>query len=91
VAQAAGYLPASTTITVTSGQALTLPAATLKGGSLDDDGVIDIGDVTLLTANFGLTVPPGDPRADINGDGIVNVQDLAIIGGNYELSGEQPW
>ena len=91
VAQADGYLPASTTVTVTSGQAITLPGTVLKGGNANGDGAINIGDATLVAANFGLAVPPADARADINGDGIVNVQDLAILGSNYGLSGEQPW
>jgi hypothetical protein len=91
VAQAVGYLSASTSINVTSGQTLVLPNVTLKGGSANGDNVVDISDATLVAANFGLTVPPADPRADVNDDGIVNVQDLAILGGNYGLSGDQPW
>jgi hypothetical protein len=90
-ASAAGYLSNSTTVTVTSGQVVALPATTLKGGSVNGDNVIDIGDATLVAANFGLSVPPADSRADINGDGTVNVQDLAILGSNYGLTGNQGW
>jgi len=91
VASAEGYLSKSTMVTVTSGQSVTLPSTILQGGSVNGDDVIDIGDATLVAANFGLTVPPGDARADINDDGIVNVQDLAILGSNYGLSGNQAW
>jgi hypothetical protein len=88
---APGYLTNSTTITATSGQTVTLPITTLKGGNANGNDAIDIGDATLIAANFGKTVPPGDARADINADGKVNIQDLAILGSNYGLSGTQPW
>ncbi len=90
-ASAPGYLSNSLTLDVASGQTFPLPPTVLKGGSANGDNVIDIGDATLVAANFGLTVPPADARADINGDGRVNVQDLAILGSNYGLSGDQPW
>ncbi len=85
------YLPSCTTATVSSGETVTLDETTLAGGDLNDNGVIDIGDVTLLTGNFGLSTPPGDPQADINVDGVVDARDLAILAGNYELSGCQGW
>jgi hypothetical protein len=90
-ARADCYLPVSTTRTVSSGDLVPLPSVVLKGGSVTGDDGIDIGDATLVAANFGLSVPPADPIADINGDGIVNIQDLAILGSNYGLSGTQPW
>ncbi|MCP4535756.1 MAG: hypothetical protein GY832_01255, partial [Chloroflexi bacterium] len=77
-----------------------LTATALLGGDVNDhiDGglVINIGDVTLLTANFGEEVPDVAPpieltQADINDDGAINVQDLALIGGNYEIAGCQAW
>jgi hypothetical protein len=90
-ASAAGYLVKQiATRDVTSGETITLSGVTLKGGDVNGDHTIDIGDATLVAANFGLTVPPADVRADINGDGVVNVQDLAILGGNYGLAGDQP-
>ncbi len=88
-ASAEGYLTKSTTVTVASGESVTLPATTLQGGDPTGDNVIDIGDAALVGNNFGLTVPPGDARADINGDGVVNVQDLAILGSNYGLTSDQ--
>ncbi len=91
-ADAVSYLPVcATNVVVSSGETVTLTATTLLGGDLNDDDTINIGDATLLTANFGLPVPPADARADINADDIVNVQDLAILGGNYEIAGCQGW
>jgi hypothetical protein len=55
----------------------------LRQETFDNDN-----DELLVAASFDLTVPPADMRADINGDGIVNVQDLAILGSNYGLSGD---
>ena len=45
---------------------------------------------------FEMILPEVNPpieltQADINDDGVINVQDLAIIGGNYEISGCQAW
>jgi Tol biopolymer transport system component len=90
-ADASSYLPGCITTTLAAGDNVALPAARLLGGDLNDDEVINIGDATLLTANFGEMVPPADARADINADGMVNVQDLAILAGNYEVSGCQEW
>lgn len=91
VADAGSYLPNCTSATVGPGDEITLPATTLLGGDVNDDGTINIGDATLIGSNFGQSVPPADTRADINADLVVNVQDLAILGGNYELAGCQPW
>jgi hypothetical protein len=68
----------------------TLSAVTVSGGDLNGDEAIDIGDATLLGANFGRLIPPADPLADINGDSVINVQDLAILAGNYDLRGCHP-
>jgi hypothetical protein len=90
-ADAPRYLPSCTTVSgLLPGEARTVPATTLRGGDSNDDDVVNIGDATLVAANFS-TTPPGDERADINADGTVDVRDLAILGGNYELSACQPW
>lgn len=90
-ADAVSYLPSCMTTTIISGEIANLPTTTLYGGDVNDDGIINIGDATLLGGNFGLNVPPGASQADINGDNIINVQDLAILGGNYEQAGCQEW
>jgi hypothetical protein len=90
-ADAARFLPSCTSFTVVNGQPLTLTATALKGGDANDDSVINIGDATLVAANFGLQVPPADERADMNADDTVNILDLAVLGGNYGLSGCQSW
>ena len=37
------------------------------------------------------TYRAADLRADINGDGVVNIKDLALLGSNYGRSGCQTW
>ncbi len=85
------YLPSCTTAEITGSEPLTLTTTTLKGGDVNDDEVINIGDATLVGANFGQEIPPADVRADINADEKINVQDLSILGGNFGLSGCQSW
>jgi hypothetical protein len=100
-ADAHAYLPTCTTadVNVTSGQITSLPQAQLIGGDVagdngDSDGdgdygddVINIGDATFVSSAFG----SDDAQADINADGTINVQDISILGGNYELTGCQDW
>jgi hypothetical protein len=86
------FLPNCTTASVIDGQTTHLPNTKLRGGDLNDDNKIDIGDLTFLGGLLGTTAP----QADINADGIVNVQDLAITGGNWHLGVDpetvcQPW
>jgi len=50
-------------------------------GDLDGDGGIGCSDIAIVKASFG-KVPgqPGyDPRADVNGDGAVDIRDLTFI------------
>jgi hypothetical protein len=87
-ADAALYLPSCAPVPgVDPGEVIALGSTTLKGGDVNDDDVINIGDATMLGNRFG----EDDPAVDINADDTVNVQDLAILGGNYELSGCQSW
>jgi hypothetical protein len=96
MADAPSYLPACTTpdVTVSHGQLTNLLATRLLGGDVNDDIVntliIDIGDFTRLGWRFGQPASV-DVQADINADGIINVQDLSILGGNYGVSGCQDW
>ena len=43
---------------------------------VNQDGVVNIIDLTLVASNFGAT---GQNAADVNGDGIVNIIDLTLV------------
>ncbi len=43
---------------------------------VNGDGIVNIQDLVLVSANFGLT---GQHPADVNGDGVVNIQDLVAV------------
>jgi len=61
----------------------TLPALMLRGGDVVDDEAIDVNDASLIGTWYGQT---GDRDADANFDLWVNIQDLALVGGNYNLT-----
>jgi hypothetical protein len=58
----------------------------LRAGDVDDSGVIDMADITLLGANFGLETIPEIGNADLNADGWINISDLSLAGGNLDLA-----
>ena len=54
-------------------------AATSSVGDLNNDGVVNASDLSILLSNFGTS----NAVADINGDGSVNVLDLSILISNF--------
>lgn len=58
---------------------------TITNGDLNNDGKINISDLSILASNWNKT---GQTYAqgDINGDGKVNIQDLAIMAANWGWS-----
>jgi nitrous oxidase accessory protein NosD len=58
----------------------------LQGGNaIWTDNVIDVNDASLIGAQYGWTGDTITQDADVNFDGKVNIQDLALVGGNYDL------
>ena len=47
---------------------------------INNDGVVNIVDLTLVASNFGKT---GQTAADVNGDGVVNIVDLTLVAGAF--------
>jgi hypothetical protein len=58
-----------------------LKIMTLRAGDIDDDGVINAGDLSILLmqGNFNHPVSGGSFRADLYGDGVINAGDLGIL------------
>ena len=47
---------------------------------VNDDGVVDILDLTYVASHFGESSDPTQtPNPDVNGDGVVNILDLVIV------------
>ena len=71
------------------GQAIKAEAAGTLG-DLNGDGVVNITDLMLVSANFGKTTgdPDLDGRADANSDGAVNNTDLMIVIANFAREGD---
>lgn len=69
------------------------PTTKLLGGDADNSGLIDVSDLSCIGGAFGgsPTVCGTTGSSDINADLTVNILDLVLAGGNYNLSSPQPW
>ena len=78
-----------TGITVTAASPIILNMVTLLAGDTNDDGVINIQDVNVITGNFAASCFTNDllPAADLNGDCYISVQDLAVPGNHVIVVG----
>jgi hypothetical protein len=54
----------------------------LTPGDANGDGVVDVGDLGILAANYGGSGKSW-AQGDFNGDGVVDVGDLGILAANY--------
>jgi hypothetical protein len=52
-------------------------------GDANGDGAVDVGDLGILAANYGVTSGATWAQGDFNGDGAVDVGDLGILAANY--------
>lgn len=82
-----------TGIVLTDGGTYPAGTTTLKGGDADNSGKISVTDLTCIGANFGgagaLCGATGN--SDITNNGVVNIFDLVLAGGNYDLASPRPW
>lgn len=79
------HVAACTTVEIIDGAAFTIDTIELVSGDVNGDGIIDIGDYTLLSASYGLS--NGDEGysevLDLNLDGLINIQDVSILGSHF--------
>ena len=77
-------------VTVLAGDAAMEPLRLIAGNAVWSDNVIDTADASLVGACYGMTLAdllPGETLdADLNFDGIVDLKDLALVAGNYDLT-----
>ena len=59
----------------------TVVATLLLASDVNQDGTVDILDLTLVAQNFG-TPATTNPRTDVNSDGDVNILDLVVVAQN---------
>jgi hypothetical protein len=97
VAAMPGYLYAvEPGVVVTAGQTTPLRTVQLLGGDacgpgeIPPDCVVNLYDMVFIARRYG-TSPPSDPRADINGNGAVDIFDLVAAGWAYGKACPQPW
>ena len=50
---------------------------------VNEDGIVNVLDITLVGQNYGQTYTGDLPRWDVNQDGTVNIQDLSIVSGHF--------
>jgi len=88
----ARYLDAAKTVEVQGDDddKMDLGTVLLLGGDVDDNDKIVINDLTAIGGEFGKTVNPATTNEDINYDGRVDILDLVLAGGNYDLTAS-PW
>ncbi len=63
------------------------PIPTQLPEDVNDDGVVNIIDLTLVASNFGET---GQNAADVNGDGVVNIIDLTLVAAAFGNTASAP-
>jgi hypothetical protein len=66
-----------------SGGSGTVQFITALAGDANLDGKVDVGDLGILSTNFGKNVSGGVSQGDFNGDGTVNVGDLGILSTSF--------
>ncbi|MDK2826172.1 MAG: hypothetical protein PWQ44_1352, partial [Methanolobus sp.] len=50
---------------------------------VNEDGIVNVLDITLVGQNYGKTYTTELPRWDVNQDSTVNIQDLSIVSGHF--------
>jgi hypothetical protein len=58
----------------------------IRRADVNYDGVVDINDLNAVSAYYQQNIPPAPPRYDQNGDGRINLTDIAIMSSSNVLS-----
>lgn len=91
VADMDGYLEhVKSGVVLAADAILVLPDVQLLGGDANDDCLVNIFDLVIVSWNYDSS-PPSDPRADINGNNIVDIFDLVLVGANLDQACPGVW
>ncbi len=82
-----GFLTTIFKTSVADNQVVDSGTLTLRAGDIDGNQTIDLADASYIGANFNVPVPPAPFAADLNRDGLVDVRDLVLLGGNFGMTG----
>lgn len=87
------YLSNTKLLTVMPALTYAQPTTTLKGGDANNTETVTVSDLSCIGSDFGTagSTCGGLGGSDINADGVVNIFDLVIAGGNYDLVGPLPY
>ncbi len=88
IASAEGFLKAQGVVTLSEGQASTMPTISLLAGDIDGNNVIDQFDAMTIGMGYNTDTPAA---ADLNNDGVINLLDLQLLARNYRVSGALAW
>ncbi|MGB8644398.1 MAG: hypothetical protein WCF84_04125 [Anaerolineae bacterium] len=82
-----------TGVSLLYGTIYTAPTTRLLAGDANNDGLVDILDLSCIGGSYGVAPRTcgGAGSSDINADGNVDIFDLVLVGGNYGLAGPLPW
>ena len=80
--------PTSVTFKVTDANSLTATQSlsittAYAAWDVNEDGSVNVLDMTLISQDFGQTGTPGWIREDVNGDGVINILDIVLIGQHW--------
>ncbi|QDU70503.1 dockerin type I domain-containing protein [Mucisphaera calidilacus] len=70
---------------------ITLDVPDVLPGDANEDGVVDLLDLSILASNFdGSDTPYATSEGDFNGDGLVDLLDLSILAANFSSGDSVP-
>lgn len=87
---AAGYLSKKVPLEVSSGKVTVTPEIILHAGDLNNDGIINLLDLGILSGAYGSRQGAGSfaGAADVNKDGCVDLADPGWLASNYGAVGD---
>jgi len=79
-----GYLDAEiSTVTAQAYTSVNAQTIKLKAGDIDENGEIELDDLVEFNDHIGETVNSSNKLYDLNGDGVIDTKDRALIKANY--------